>query len=137
MWRTRRHPIRRRSRPRAMLPIRLGSHRERVKYADELWKKLIRAKEPSGVCPRCFKRKWSDAAHCWAKGPYPALRHEPSNGAPLCRPCHGRIDSDHQAKEDFFVAYMGPVEYERLKLRAQTRSKGDLALTILELERPR
>ncbi|HEX6038886.1 hypothetical protein [Longimicrobium sp.] len=128
-------PIARRARPRSRIPKALGTHRERVKYANDLWRRLIYAKEPSGICPRCRARKWHDAAHCFAKGPYPALRFELENGAPLCRPCHTRVDSDHHAKVEFFTRYIGAVEYERLRLRALSRAKSDLALTILYLER--
>ena len=75
--------------------------------------------------------------HCFAKGPYPGLRYEPSNGAPGCRACHRRLDSDHHAKVEFFVRYIGAAEYERLRLLAMTRTKVDLGLAILDLERLR
>jgi hypothetical protein len=139
--RTRRYPIKRsstpiarRRRPRCRTANRLGDHREMVKYAAGLWVKVIRAKEPSGICPRCMVRPWSDAAHCFAKGPYPSLRFELENGAPLCRPCHRRIDSDHFAKHLFFTGYIGIEGYERLTLMAQSRTKVDMGLTILFLE---
>jgi hypothetical protein len=99
-----------------------------------LWTKLQYAKEPSGICPRCFKRKWHDAAHCWTRGGYRSLCLEIDNGAPLCRPCHDRVDCDHHAKREFFMAYMGPDKYERLDLLARTRSKMELGLTLLLLE---
>ena len=138
--RTRRYPIQRsapparRRRPRSRLPGRSGDHREQVKYAAGLWAKLIKADVPSGICPMCKARRWSDAAHCFAKGPYPALRFELDNGAPLCRVCHRRIDSDHHAKVEFFTRYIGAEAYGRLRLMAMARSKVDVGLTILFLE---
>ena len=105
-----------------------------VRKADGLWRLLIRAKEPSGVCPVCRRRRWSDAMHCFNKGPYPGLRFEVDNGAPGCRPCHRRIDSDHLAKEEFFRRYIGNERYERLRLMAQAHTKTDLQLVILHLE---
>jgi len=126
--------IRRGTPPRARIPNRAGDYKARLKYGLGLWAKLIKAKEPSGVCPRCYARKWSDAAHCFIKGKYRSLALELDNGAPLCRPCHRAIDSDHLAKERFFVAYMGPDRYERLRLLALTRSKMDLGLSLLSLE---
>jgi hypothetical protein len=105
-----------------------------VKYANSLWRDLIRAKEPSGICPVCRKRPWHDAMHGFAKGPYPALRFELDNGAPGCRACHRRVDSDHHAKVEFWTRYIGAERYERLRLRAMSRAKTDLTLTIMSLE---
>jgi 5-methylcytosine-specific restriction endonuclease McrA len=106
-----------------------------VKYADSIWRELIRRKEPSGLCPNCLKREWSDAAHGWPKGYYPALRFEIDNGIPLCRPCHRRVDTDAHAKEQLWRRYIGDEAYDRLKLMAQARSRVDVGLTILYLER--
>ncbi len=126
--------VRRGTLPHARVPNRAGDYRARMKYGLTLWTKLQYAKEPSGICPRCFRRKWHDAAHCFARGPYPSLALEPDGGAPLCRPCHRRVDSDHHAKREFFLAYMGPDKYARLELLARCRSKMDLGLTLLLLE---
>lgn len=130
-WRTIKHTARIRS----AHSSRLGSHRERVKYADDLWRRFIRTKEPSGVCPVCRRRRWMDAMHCFPKGRYPSLRHDPDNGAPGCRPCHRILDCDHLAKEQFFRRYMGDVKYGLLMFRAMGRSKADVGLSILLLER--
>jgi hypothetical protein len=128
-------PPARRTRPRNMTPAKYGNHREKVKFANDLWRHLIYRKEPSKVCPRCRKRPWVEAAHCWTKGGHPALRFELTNGAPLCRACHRLIDSDHHAKEEFFRPYMGHAEYERMHLRASARGlKLDMAVVILFLE---
>lgn len=126
--------IPRTKRPRVRLPKRFGTYRERVKYANELWRHLIYRKEPTGVCPCCRRREWHDAAHCFIKGAYPHVRFELSNAAPLCRPCHRRVDYDALEKETFFRRYIGDAEYERLRLLAQSRAKSDLALVILFLE---
>jgi len=127
-------PIVRTKRPRFRMPAVYGDHRARHKYALGLWAKLIKAKEPSGVCPACMKRRWVESAHCFIKGRYRALSLELDNGAPLCRACHRAIDCDQHAKREFFVAYIGPDKYERLRLLALARAKMDLGLTIMLLE---
>ena len=127
-------PIKRGRRPREVKADRFGSYRAQVKYANELWRRLIYAKEPGGLCARCLQRPWVEACHCFIKGAYPALRFELDNGAPCCRSCHRIIDSNHLAKEEFFIRYIGAVAYQRLELRAQSRAKSDLKLTILYLE---
>lgn len=109
------------------------THKQRVAIANDLWRRQIYAKEPSGICPRCFTRRWHDAAHCFAKGPYPGMRFDLDNGAPLCRACHRRVDSDHQAKRAFFLFYLGFDRYMRLELMSQARGKTDVALVILYL----
>lgn len=109
------------------------THRQRVVIANELWRHRIYAKEPSGICPRCFTRRWHDAAHCFTKGAYPGMRFDLDNGAPLCRACHRRVDSDHQAKVLFFYHYLGAERYARLELMSQARGKTDVALVILQL----
>jgi len=115
------------------MPKALGTYRERAKYANELWRQLIYRKQDH--CAVCGIRKACQAMHIFAKGPYPALRFELDNGAPGCVPCHRRIDSDHEAKRDWAIRYLGAERYEELRVRSQARSKMDLALTILYLER--
>lgn len=127
-------PLKRGARPRAKMPKALGDHRERSKYANDLWRHLIYQKEPSGICPRCKARRWHDAAHGWAKGPHPALRFELDNGIPLCRPCHRRVDYDHHEKEQLWRGYIGNQAYERLRLMAMARSRVHLDVAILFLE---
>jgi len=121
--------------PKVKLPKMAGDHRERVKYADGLCRRIARERAGSPLCEVCLKRPWHDMMHGFAKGPYPALRHDLDNLAMGCRSCHRRIDSDHHAKEVFWRGHIGPERYERLRLRAQSRAKADLALVILELER--
>jgi len=127
-------PLRRGKHPRSRMPKALGVYRERVKYARTLWVPLIRAKEPSGICPSCRTRPWHDAAHGWPKGPYPAMQFELDNGIPLCRVCHRRVDSDFHAKRELWLRYVGLERYRRLELMAQARGKMDLDMTILFLE---
>lgn len=134
MGRTQKYP-KRKVALRGRLARPIGSHRERVKYADGLCRQLARARVNGPACQVCGIRPWHDMMHGFAKGPYPALRHELDNLAMGCRPCHRRIDSDHLAKEQFWRRHIGDERYERLKLRAQSRAKSDLALTILHLER--
>lgn len=110
-----------------------GTHAQKVRKANELWRHLIYAKEPSGICPRCLKRPWHDAAHIFGKGAHPRARFELMNGAPLCRPCHRRVDSDHEAKLEFALRYLGRERYEALRLMVIARGTCDMDLTILFL----
>ena len=119
---------------RGKIKTRSTVRRSKEKYAHSLWVEFVRSKEPSGYCPRCRKRKWSDCAHGWAKGRYPHLRFDPMNGIPLCRVCHRIVDSDHEAKYQLWWRYIGPMEYTRLQLLAISRAKVDLDLAILLLE---
>jgi hypothetical protein len=91
-------------------------------------------KEPSGVCPMCFSRRWTDAAHIFPKKRYPHIRLEPDNGVPLCRHCHGEYDSDAELHRTFTIQYLGPEKYEALRLRAISRSKTDIHLAYLFLQ---
>lgn len=109
------------------------THREKVIIANDLWRHLIYKKEPTGICPRCFKRKWVEAAHVFNKGAHPGMRFELDNGIPLCRTCHRRIDTDHKAKELFSKFYLGEERYARLDLMSQGRGKTDVSMVILYL----
>ncbi len=109
------------------------THKQKVVIANDLWRHEIYKKEPSGICPRCFLRKFIEAAHIFAKGPYPGMRFELDNGIPLCRTCHRRIDSDHKAKELFAKLYIGEDRYARLDLMSQGRGKTDVGMAILYL----
>ena len=110
------------------------THRQLVQKADILWRRLIYAKEPTGVCPVCRKRPWTDAMHGFAKGRYPSLRFEEDNGIPGCRTCHRIIDCDHHAKLELWRRYIGPERYEALRLRAQGQGKLDMRLVLMDLE---
>jgi hypothetical protein len=132
-----RQRIARGSRPRFRLAIRFGTHREKVKFADNIWREIIRAKERAGICPCCLKRRWAHCAHGWPKGYYPWMRFEVDNGIPLCWPCHRRVDADAHAKEELWRRYIGTERYERLKLMAQVHSKLDMDLVIMSLEAER
>ena len=114
-------------------PAGLMGYRKAAKVGHELWRKLVYAKEPSGVCPLCLKRRHTDAMHIFPKGPYPNVRLDLENGVPGCRPCHVRFDSDHEFKRAFAERYLGAARYELLRLRAQTRGKTDMGLAVLAL----
>jgi hypothetical protein len=62
------------------------------------------------------------------------LRFEVSNGIPCCRSCHERIDSDFLAKLDVMRRLMSPEQMEALSLRAVSRGKTDLDLTLMFLQ---
>jgi hypothetical protein len=97
----------------------------------EYWRFIIYCKEPSGICPMCFKRQWTDAAHIFPKKRYPHIRLEPDNGVPLCRFCHGEYDTDAELHRTFTIQYLGPLKYEALRLRAISRSKTDMSLALM------
>lgn len=127
-WRTRKHPLARST------VIRAASQTERsqmIAKGRRLWSKLILSE--SSLCAVCRARPAHDAMHCFTVGAYPSMQLEPMNGAPGCRVCHRRIDSDHHAKREFFVRYRGAQEYARLELLAQTKHKMDVRLEVLAL----
>lgn len=126
-------PRRRIARTKAPRKRRLSVHAAKVRKANELWRHLIYRQEPSLICPRCHKRPWHDAAHCFIKGRYAHVRFDLDNGAPLCRVCHREIDSDHEAKWAFFTRYLGQERYNALHLRAIGRGKADMDLTLMHL----
>jgi hypothetical protein len=109
------------------------TYKQKVAIANDLWRRLIYRKEPSGICPRCKTRKWVEACHIFGKGAHPGMRFELENGIPLCRVCHRRIDTDHKAKELFAHFYLGEERYARLDLMSQGRGKTDMDLVILFL----
>jgi len=109
------------------------AYRKGAKSGHELWRKLIYALEPSGICPICRARKHTDAMHIFGKGTYPQVRLDIENGVPGCRPCHTRFDSDHEFKREFATRYLGAERYELLRLRALTRGKTDMGLALMYL----
>ena len=122
-------------------PPQLDTWRKQAKRGHDLWRVIVYCKEPSGICPMCRKRQWTDAAHIFPKGRYPHIRLGPENGVPLCRGCHGVFDSDHEMHRTFAMQYLGSDKYEALRLRAISRGKTDMSLALmflqLELERLR
>lgn len=137
----RRTPLKRKSarwKPKAKTgrrqPKGFVGYRQAAKAGHELWRKLVYAKEPSGICPLCLRRRHTDAMHIFPKGPYPKVRLDLENGVPGCRTCHTRFDSDHEFKRAFAERYLGAERYEMLRLRAQTRGKVDMGLELLGLK---
>lgn len=128
-------PIKSAGRIRGLSPAKYGNFRQRVRYANELWRHLIyRKADPHGLCLRCMLRPFVAACHLWIKGKYGHVRFDIDNGWPCCQSCHTIIDSDHQAKEDFGKRMLGADGYERQRLRAISPHKQDMVLVILELE---
>lgn len=128
-------PRRRIARISAPRKQRRSLHALKVRQATELWRKLIYQHEPSGLCPRCVTRRHQEAAHVFAKGPYPSMRFDLDNGIPLCRSCHRRYDYDHAVHLAFSIQYLGQERYDRLLLMSQARGKCDLDLTLIFLRR--
>lgn len=129
-------PKRSTRRPKPSLPVRFGTHKQKVVYANELWRRIIYSKAVDGRCARCgTKPEKLQAMHVYAKGAHPRLRFDLDNGAPGCYPCHLRIDSDHAAKNAFALRYLGEAGCARLALMAAARGKTDMDLTIMNLER--
>lgn len=115
-------------------PEALDTWRKQAKRGHEMWRLLIYAKEPSGICPMCLKRQWTDAAHIFPKGRYPNVRLDQDNGIPLCRACHRMFDTDHELHRTFALRYLGGNGYERLRLRAIGRGKTDMRLALMLLK---
>jgi len=121
-------------RKRDVMPYGLFSYREKVKVADELWRRWVYSKSPDGSCVVCRKpAPGFQAMHLFPKGKYPHLRHDPDNGAPGDPGCHLRLTNDHEAHRDFCIRFLGPEQYERLRLRSISRAKGNVDLAIIEL----
>ena len=115
------------------MPPALYRRRTLVKEADALWATLIHAKAMGfGCCARCGMPRPLQAAHNVSRRVM-VTRHDPSNGAPLCAGCHRLVDSDAEEKREFFLAYLGQAEYDRLQLAKLGRGKTDLQLVILSL----
>lgn len=115
-------------------PEALDTWRKQAKRGHEKWRRVIYCKEPSGICPMCHARRWTDAAHIFPKGPYAHVRLDPDNGVPLCRTCHGHFDTDHELKVAFALRYLGAEKYEALRLRSIGRGKTDMRLALMLLD---
>jgi hypothetical protein len=120
-------------RKRDVMPYGLFGYREKVKVADELWRRWVYAKAPDGACAVCHRVRGLQAMHIFSRGAHPALRHDPDNGAPGCQGCHNRLGRAHEEHRDFCIRFLGPERYERLRLRSISRAKGNVDLSIIEL----
>ena len=58
--------------------------------ADQLWSKIILNSAKNGKCEVCNNTA-VDPHHFFSKGSVSSLRHNLSNGIPLCRSCHMKI----------------------------------------------
>jgi len=114
------------------LPAPLAEQKEKIKVADELWRKWIYAKSPNGICVLCLKKRPIQAAHFISRW-YKHTRHDQDNGAPLCGGCHMLLGKDHELHRLFFRQYLGPATYRRLEVARLQRGKVDLDLAILNL----
>lgn len=96
-----------------------------------LWSSIIRA---PGKCEKCGKWQSLQAAHILPKGMYRNMRFELDNGMCLCYYCHFHDwHKDVLATKDWFEKKW-PGRYERLKLKAATAPKVDLAETEERLQ---
>lgn len=122
-------------RKKSYMPKGLYGYRQKVKEANELWRHLIYSKAVDGKCAVCGSAKGLQAMHIFPKGRYPHLRFEETNGAPGCSGCHRRLTNDHELHRDFCIRYLGPEEYERLRLLSISRAKMDIDLVMIYLKR--
>jgi hypothetical protein len=118
------------------MPKGLYNYRMKVKVANDLWRHLIYKKAKDGACANCGTKKGLQAMHLFPKGGlYAHMRFELDNGAPGCAGCHRRMTNDHELHRQFCIRYLGEERYERLRLMSISRSKIDIDLIILYLQR--
>lgn len=89
-----------------------------VKYADYLFSKFIRERDPT--CRRCWIEDSHDCSHYWGRG-NSATRFDPKNCVGLCRMCHDIWE--HQKNNEykrFMVNWLGKKEYDELEHRARS-----------------
>lgn len=103
--------------------------------ADRLWSQAIKARD-KGRCQKCGK-PGTDPHHIFTRS-IKHLRHDLRNGVTLCKGCHVfGPTSAHKGPEafrDWLLSWMGEREFTKLKLSANTPSKPDYQMAILELE---
>jgi len=122
-------------RKKSYMPAALYGYRQKVKEANELWRRLIYKKAVDGKrCAVCGTDKGLQAMHLFPKGRYPHLRFDLDNGAPGCPGCHRRLTNDHESHRDFCIRYLGPMRYERLRLLSISRAKMDIDMVLLYLK---
>jgi hypothetical protein len=102
-----------------------------------LWRVKVREKNGG----RCVAASRSiqcngpiEAAHCFAKGPHPALQFAPWNGLPLCKAHHRWYTNRPGFWFDFLYGYWGAKQYDANKMRLILAGrKVDLAAAAAEL----
>jgi hypothetical protein len=113
------------------MPAPLYRHRQQVKECDALWSRLILRDATN--CKRCGLPRTLDPAHNIGRKRCLATRHDPDNGAPLCRGCHRLIHEDAEEHRAFFVKYLGPDRYNRLQGMKLWKGRVDLKLVAVAL----
>lgn len=116
-------------------PEHFAAHRALELEADDLWRRIIWAKAPDGICPRCRRRRGLQAMHIVSRShKQGALRWDESNGLPGCPGCHHELGMDHEAHRDYAIACIGRDEYDRLLLLKNGRGfRVDMRIVILHL----
>jgi hypothetical protein len=114
------------------MPAPLYRHRQRVKECDALWSRIILSRP--GPCECCGKSAPAyDPGHNIGRKRCLATRHDPDNGAKICRGCHRRIDEDAEEKRALFLRLLGPERYERLQMIKKCGGRVDLQLVAIGL----
>jgi len=113
-----------------------NERRQKMTRANDLWRHLIYKKaRPTGACAVCGTTRGLQAMHLFPKGKYPHIRFDLDNGAPGCPGCHIRLTNDHEAHRDFCIRFLGAEKYEQLRLRSLCKTKMDIDLVLMHLQR--
>lgn len=123
-------------------PLRKRSAKQvKVAVLDALWSRVVRTRA-GWKCEACGSERSLQGAHLYPKGGYPALRHDPSNGACLCWSCHLGPKGAHKSPLEWggaggkfavILLHRGE-DPDRLALKARTSHKPDKAAVKFALE---
>ena len=128
-----------RNRKRRKRPRKASRRYVLVKALDRLWSLVVR-KRAGWKCEWCGATERLQGAHLFPKGAYPALRHDPSNGACLCWSCHlgpRGAHKDVMIWAEHFERILGKrgQTVEALRQRALTARRPDREAIRLALEK--
>lgn len=100
------------------------------KEADRLWHIAVMKRcgnkcffHNSGKEAKQHQTTTEKCHHFFAKGLYPNLRYEVSNGVPVCWPCHYKLEKVDRSMIADIISWRGKKWYESLKAKALTKPK--------------
>lgn len=109
-----------------------------IRPSDRLMSKYVKLRD-NGVCQyrfKCFGEPGVDCSHFQKRGKE-TVRHDPLNVDLACRKCHWFVENDpvgQKTLEEWKLAQLGQVEYNKLILRANTTGKRDDVLAKLYVQ---
>lgn len=116
---------------------RASRKRASVKQLDALWSRVVRQRA-GGKCEVDGCESAPQGAHIFPKGAYPALRHDPENGASLCWSHHLGPKGWHKHPmfwSEWIEMKRGRDFMRALGIRAQTARRPDKEAIRLALEK--